>query len=367
MKIKGWHLIVLAIIVFFLDFFTLGNRQVVDIDNKIGNQIAFVIAVLCILVFLFGVIKTLFGIIKTLRDSFSKNKEAEKIKREQEEEQGIRATGVEMGFRRMLAILLIIIVVPLVVLLPIFGLILSLPNLLLALYLLLNRRYHLPFDCLLVVFGCLGYFFTSVDRSVFSLYKYIELSLCPGLIDMTFLLVTSLWLPLIKYLLLLAALFLFTGDIIARLKLAHKRRLSVISLIIIFLVLFFLPYLYVPRIALGESTNASSSGNDSHFYANNSQYHMSYDQTLDTYMFTANMINRDSNSSASITNICVDGKLIPITEENNMLQVDNGVIAGGKISVAPGQTVTIKLVSQKPFYVISLFEGITHYSTQFLR
>ena len=44
MKIKGWHWVVLAIIVFFLDLFTLGNHQV--IDNQIINQIAFVIAVL---------------------------------------------------------------------------------------------------------------------------------------------------------------------------------------------------------------------------------------------------------------------------------------------------------------------------------
>ena len=60
MKIKGWHLIVLAIIGFFLDFFTLGNRQV--INNPITNKIAFVIALICVLVFLFGVIKTLQGL-----------------------------------------------------------------------------------------------------------------------------------------------------------------------------------------------------------------------------------------------------------------------------------------------------------------
>jgi len=73
MKIKGWHLIVLAIIVFLLDFFTLGNRQV--INNPITNIIAFVIGLLCFLVFLFG-------IIKALHDFFSKNKEkeAKKIK-----------------------------------------------------------------------------------------------------------------------------------------------------------------------------------------------------------------------------------------------------------------------------------------------
>jgi len=80
MKIKGWHLIVLAIIVFFLDFFTLGNRQVVD--NQITSQIALVIAVLCVLLFLFGVVKT-------LHDLLSKNKAANKIIRE-EEEQGLK-------------------------------------------------------------------------------------------------------------------------------------------------------------------------------------------------------------------------------------------------------------------------------------
>lgn len=94
---------------------------------------------------------------------------------------------------------------------------------------------------------------------------------------------------------------------------------------------------------------------------------MTYDQTLNIYTYTANMANQDGNSSASITNICVDGNIIPITKENNMLQVDNGVIADGKISVAPGQTAVIKLVSQKPFYVISLFEGMFRYLNSFLR
>ena len=94
---------------------------------------------------------------------------------------------------------------------------------------------------------------------------------------------------------------------------------------------------------------------------------MTYDQTLNIYTYTANMANQDGNSSASITNICVDGNIIPITKENNMLQVDNGVIADGKISVAPGQTAVIKLVSQQPFYAITLFEGLFRYSTSFLR
>jgi len=353
MKIKGWHLIVLAIIVFFLDFFILGNRQV--IDNPITNKIAFVIALLCFLVFLFGVIKT-------LHDFFSKNKETEKIKVEQEEEQGIRSTGVEIGFRRLLAIVLIISVVPQAVLLPILGLILGLPNLLLALYLLLNRRYHLVFNCFLVLLGCLFYFFTFwANKSYFSFYKSIELSACPGLINPIMTFISSLG--------LLALLFLLTGDIIVRLKLAHQRRLNAISLIIICLVLFFLPFLYVPQVALGEATGGGrSSGFESpHFLTNNTSTHMSYDQTHNTYVFTANMVNQDSNSPASITNICVDGKIIPITKENNMLQVDNGVITGGIISVAPGQTAIIKLVSQKPFYAITLFEGMILYSTTFIR
>jgi len=359
MKIKGWQLVVLAIIVFFLDFFTLGNRHVVD--NQITNPIAFVIALLCFLVFLFG-------ITKTLHDFFQKNKEAEKLKSTQEEELGIRATGIEIGLRKLLAILLFISVSPLLLFPP--YLILALPNIFLALYLLFNHRYRLFFDGLLVFLGCLGYFFTIVGLSNLALYKNIELSVCPGLIDIKELLITNAILGLIKYLFLSASLFLFTGDIIARLKLANKRRLSVISLIIIFTAFFFLPFLYIPRVALGEATNGGTGGGTGplqHFSAWNTQFHMSYDQTFDSYLFTAKMPNQDSNSSASITNICVDGKLIPITEENNMLQVDNGTIAGGKISVAPGQTAVIKLVSQKPFYVISLFEGVFHYSNSFLR
>jgi len=50
-----------------------------------------------------------------------------------------------------------------------------------------------------------------------------------------------------------------------------------------------------------------------------------------------------------------------------MLQVENGIITDGKISVTAGQTAIIKLVSQKPFFVITLFEGLRRYSTSFLR
>ena len=357
LKIKSWQLIVLAIVVFVLDFFTLGNRQV--IDNPITNIIAFIIGLIC-------VFTLLFGIIKTIHDFISKNKEINKIKWEQEEEQGIRATGVEIGFRRLLAILLIISAIPLIVLLPFIGLILSLPIFFLALYLLLNRRYHLFFDGLLVALGCLAYFFNN-----FPLYKKIELSVCPGLIDMKEILITNVIQGLITYLFLSALLFLFTGDIIVRLKLAHKGWLNAISLLIICLVLFFLPYVYVPRVALGESTGGgvgSLSGFEpSHFLTNNTSFHMSHDQALNTYTFTAKMVNQDNNNSASITDICVDGKRIPMNKENNMLQADGGTIVGGEISVAPGQTATISLVFPKPFYVISLFEGKFHYSNSFLR
>ncbi|MCE5195882.1 MAG: hypothetical protein LLG09_01955 [Negativicutes bacterium] len=85
MKIKGWHLIVLAIIVLFIDFFTLGNLQV--IDNQALNPIASLIAVLSGLLFLVG-------IIKTLHDLLSKNKAAKKIAGEQEE-QGLKYTPEE--------------------------------------------------------------------------------------------------------------------------------------------------------------------------------------------------------------------------------------------------------------------------------
>ena len=360
-KLNGLYIILGAIVVFFLDFLTLGNRNF--IDNQITNPIAFVIAILCVLVFLFG-------IIKTLHDFFQKNKEAGKIKREQEEEQGIRASGVEIGLRRLLAILLIISVAPTIMLAPLLGWIVSLPSLLLALYLLLNHRYHLVFDAIIVIFGCLAYFSSFVGTSYLSLYKSIEFSICPGLIGIKELLITSGILGLFKYLLLSAPLFLFTGDIIARFKSVRKGMLSAVSLIIIFTMLFVIPFLYIPRVSLGESTNGGTGGGTGplqHFAAWNTQFHMSYDKASSFYTFTAEMPNQDSGNPASITNICVDGKLIPVTKENSMLQVSNAVIADGKISVAPGQTAVIKLVSQKPFYVISLFEGEFHYLNSFLK
>ena len=361
MKIKSWQLVILAIIVFFLDFLTLGNRNL--IDNQITNPIAFVIAILSVLVFLFG-------IIKALHDFFQRNKEAGRIKKEQEEEQGIRAGGVEIGLRRLLAILLIISVAPMILLAPLLGWIVSLPSLLLALYLLLNHRYHLVFDGIIVIFGGLAYFSSFVGTSYLSLYKSIELSICPGLIGIKELLITNGIFGLFKYLLLSAPLFLFTGDIIARFKPTRKGMLSGVSLIIIFTVLFILPFLYIPGVAIGGSTNGGTGGGTGplqHFAAFNTQFNMSYDKASGSYTFTAEMPNQDTDNSSSITNICVDGKLIPITDKNSMLRVEGAVVADGKISVAAGQTATIKLVSQKPFYVISLFEGEFHYLNSFLK
>jgi len=360
MKIKGWHLIILAIIIFFLDFLTLGNRNV--INNPITNKIAFVIGLLCVFAFLYG-------IIKTLRDFISKNKEINKIKWEKEEEKGIRATAVEIGLRRLLAILLIVSALPLIILLPFVGLILSLPILLLALYLLFNHRYHLVFDSLLSLLGFLFYFVTFTGNvSYFSLYKSIELSLCPRLITpfMAFM-NTAGPLAVTKYFFLTASLFLLAGDIITRLKPAHRKSLNVISLLIISLVLFFLPFLYVPKITFESVTGGTGGEGPSHFLTNNASYHLSYDKALDTYTFTANMFNQDGHNSASITNICVDGKIIPITKENEMLQVENGTITDGKILVAPGQTAIIKLISQKPFFFFTLFEGMYRYSTNFIK
>jgi len=361
MKLRPAYLLIGSIAVFFLDFLTLGNRNL--INNPITNKIAFVISLLCVFAFLYG-------IIKALRDFISKNKEINKIKLEQEEEKGIRATAVEIGLRRLLAILLIVSALPLIILLPFIGLILSLPIFLFALYLFFNYRYHLVFDSFLLLPGFLFYFVNFTGNvSYFSLYKSIELSLCPRLITpfMAFMNPAGP-LAVTKYFFLTASLFLLAGDIIARLKPAHRKSLNVISLLTISLVLFFLPFLYVPKVILGTSEVGGTGGEGpSHFLTNNASYHMSYDETHNIYTFTANMFNQDSNNSASITNICVDGKIIPITKENEMLQVENGIITDGKILVAPGQTAIIKLVSQKPFFVFTLFEGKYRYSTNFLK
>lgn len=197
----------------------------------------------------------------------------------------------------------------------------------------------------------------------------MELSVCPELIIPILAFINSAGpLAITKYFFLTSSLFLFVGDIIARLKLTHKKSLNVISLLIICLMLFFLPFLYVPKVVLGIPAAGGTGGDgQSHFSTNNASYYMSYDKTLNTYTFTANMFNQDSNNSASITNICVDGKIIPITKGNKMLRVESGIITDGKISVAPGQTAIIKLVSQKPFFVFTLFEEMRRYSTNFLK
>jgi hypothetical protein len=195
---------------------------------------------------------------------------------------------------------------------------------------------------------------------------------CPGLINPLIPVIdTAGPLAVTRLFPLLASLFLFAGDIITRLKIAHKERWNTISLVVIVLVLVLLPFLFIPRISLGQATGggtSSFSGRELfHFGTNNSSYHMSYDRAFDTYTYTAEMVNQDDNNPASITNICVDGRIIPITKENNMLQVDNGLIADGDISVAPGQTAIIKLISPKPFYVVRLLEGGYSYSTSFLK
>lgn len=356
MKIKGWQLIIFAVAIFLLDFLTLGNRNL--IDNPLTNKIAGIVALICVLILFIGVIVSMNNFIK-------KDRTQENIAKKQEEEQGIRPTGFELGLRKFLAILLIISIIPVLVLLPFLGILLSLPNILLASYLFLNRRYHIIFDGILVILGLIGYYFNNL-----SLYKKIEFSLCPGLININEVLITNVTQGLVTYLFISVSLFLFMGDIISRQKWLRKRMLNFVSLIVILAVLLLLPFLYTPRVALGESIGGGTGGGTGpiqHFSAWNTQFHMSQDKALNTYTFTAEMPNQESERSSSITNICIDGKLIPLTTDNNMLQVENGEISDGKITVGPGQTATIKLTSQKPFYVVSLFEGEFHYQNSFLR
>jgi len=72
-------------------------------------------------------------------------------------------------------------------------------------------------------------------------------------------------------------------------------------------------------------------------------------------------------NAISLLIICLVLLLLPFTKENSALWVDNGVIADGKITVAPGQTAAITLVYPKPVFVFTLFEGKYHYSTSFIK
>lgn len=315
----------LAFVILIIDFLTLGNINL--FQSPIVGKIAFGIAVLCVLMFLFGIIKTI------------------------------------NNFNRFIAVLLILSAIPVIVLLPLIGIILCLPVFALALYLFFNKKHHLYLDGLLTIVGIYLYF-----KNFFLLYKQIELSLCLGLIGIKELLITSGIGGLIIFLCFLVSLFLFIGDIFAHSKFAQKKYFNLISFLSLGLIFLILPFLYIPRVSLGEATSGGTGGGVGplqHFSAWNTQFIMSRDSNSN-YVFTAQMPNQD-DKPASITDICVDGKLISLTKDNEMLRVDNGIIADSKITVAAKQTAVIKLISSKPFYVISLFEGIFHYVNGFLK
>ena len=132
MKRLGLYLILCAIGLAAADFLTLGNRQFIAQSQSI-DQLALLVFVVAVLLFLIGLIMS----IRNLFLSEWLAKRQEKIK--QEIGTGERATHAERAIRIILAVLVALLVIPISVLIPIFGVIISLPQIFLAIYLFFNK------------------------------------------------------------------------------------------------------------------------------------------------------------------------------------------------------------------------------------
>lgn len=169
MKIKGWQVIVFAIVLFILDLFTLGNRQI--IDNQIINQIAFFIAVLCLLFFLLG-------IIKALHDFFSKNKDVDRtvVSPDVSQDKNQRLlTPLEVAINRFFAVLLFLTTLPL--LLNIFTIPTIIIFVIFAIFLFFSKKYHFITNIIFLIFAAGVYFIPlPIGWGVYHSLKMIRLT-----------------------------------------------------------------------------------------------------------------------------------------------------------------------------------------------
>jgi hypothetical protein len=364
MKRLGLYLISGAIVLTVADFFTLGNSQFFAPSRQL-DQMAFSVFVVAGLLFLTGLIK----LIKDLFSSEWMARRREKI--DQEIVEGERATRTERAIRIVIAILAAIPTVLVSVMMPLIGLIVSIPYIFLAIYLLFNRRHHLIFNSLLLLVAIYLYFFSS--NHFFQYYKMAELSFIPGSGDTP--LIGKLFLAVLfvggKFLFMLTASWLVLADILVKVKsqTIHRWRglVNLGTLLVLAIILLLLPYAYQPKIKLGEGTSGDTSGNGaSHFAMDNTSTNMAFDQNTRQYVFTATLRN-GTGETGPIVRIVVDGKDLEISPSNKDLTVENGTVSDTVIGIVTGQTGTLKIFSEKPFYCVSLLEKGFRYSNCFLK
>ena len=174
-----------------------------------------------------------------------------------------------------------------------------------------------------------------------------------------------------KFLFMLAASWLVLTDILAKIKnqVFQKRRGLVnfgalLALAIIFLLL---PYAYQPKIKFGEDSSGGTGGNGaSHFAMNNTSTNMAFDKDAGQYVFTA-ILKNTTGETGPIARVVVDGKDLGISPGNKNLIVENGAVSNNSIAVAAGQTGILRIISEKPFYCVTLLEKDFKYATCFLK
>jgi len=364
MKRIGLYLILGAIVLAVLDFLIPGNSNFLAPSKQL-DLITLIVLIVAGLLFLIG-------LIKLIRDLFLSKwleKRHEKIK--QEIAVGERATHGERVIRIILAILTALLVVPISVLVPFLGIIISIPNILLALYLLLSRRHHLIINTLLFLIGVYLCFFSG--NNFFQSYKMAELSSTPGFGEANALMQLLLGILSVggKFLFMLAASWLVLGDILVKIKnqiFSRTRGLAnFASLLVLAIILLLLPYVYQPKVKLGQGSGGGTSGNGaSHFAMNNMSTDMAYDQNSRQYVFTATLENA-TDQTGPIVRIVVDGQDLEISPSNKNLTIANGTVSNNLIEIAAGQTGILKIFSAKPFYCISLLEKDFRYSNCFLK
>jgi hypothetical protein len=366
MKHIGLYLMLSGVALVVMDVLTLGNALVFEQQSSQVHIAATAVLVFAIVIFFTGMIKSIRGV---------RSSEEFKIKKEsieQEVVEGKRCTTTEKVIRIIIALLLCVRIVAVSVLMPFLGIFISIPYILLALYLFFGRRRHIVFDFLLMLPAIYFYFF--INGNFFQYYALTELSVIPHFGDQT-----SLFLGLLfgilsaggKFLFMMMASWLLIGDFLVKIKnqtfYRFRGLINFSTFLFLAILLLCIPFLYQPQVHFGEDTSGGTGGDGvSHFAMNNTSTHMLFDQNTNQYVFTATLKN-NTGETGPIIRIVIDGKDVEISPNNKGITIENGTIENGIISVPSEQIGTLKISSKKPFYCVTLLEKDFKYGTCFLR
>lgn len=143
---RGYHLMLLAVFIFILDFFTLGNR--VFINNMGIQQAAFLVLLACIIIFIIGLIKTIREFAGRAHREEMADKRAGKATNSNNKKTEPRAIS-DTVIRFFIAALLFLSAIPLLLNL------ITLPMIVLAvvvsIYLIASKSHHLSFEIFIFI------------------------------------------------------------------------------------------------------------------------------------------------------------------------------------------------------------------------